>query len=102
MNNKTRKHSLCEKSPYIAVVISMIIASLIVGVGGIVGEKVVGDGEYIGMCIFAVITMLVFRFWFLPDFKGFVKPGGSAKDICIIMIPWGILVVFTLLEPLFL
>ncbi len=102
MNNKTRKHSLCEKSPYIAVVISMIISSLIVGVGGIVGEKVVGDGEYIGMCIFAVITMLVFRFWFSPDFKGFVKPGGSAKDICIIMIPWGILVVFTLLEPLFL
>ncbi len=100
MNNKTRKHSLCKKRPYIAVVLSMIIPALIVGAGGILGEKVSSDAGNMGVCIFAVITMLVFRLWFSPDFKGFVKSGCSAKDICIVMIPWGILVVFTLIEPL--
>ena len=102
MNNKIRKHSLCEKRPYIAVALSMIIPALIVGAGGILGEKFSSDAGNVGMCIFAVITMLVFRLWFSPDFKGFVKSGCSAKDICIVMIPWGILVVFTLIEPLFL
>ena len=102
MNNKTRKHSLCEKKPYIAVVLSMIIPMLIVGLGGGLGDKVSSDAGYIGMCIFAVIAMLVFRLRFSPEFKGFVKFGCSAKDICIIMIPLGLLEIFTLIEPLFL
>ena len=102
MNNKTRKHSLCEKMPYIAVMLSMIIPSLIVGTGGLLGEKVSSDVGNMGICIFAVITMLVFRLWFSPEFKGFVKPGCSVKDLCIVMIPLGLLVIFTLIEPVFL
>ena len=102
MNNKTRTHSLCEKKPYIAVALGIIIPSLIVAVGGSLGEKISSDAGNISICIFAVIAMLAFRFWFSPEFKGLVKPGCSAKDICIVMIPFGLLVIFTLIEPLFL
>ncbi len=102
MNNKTRTHSLCEKMPYLAVVLSVIIPALIVGIGGLSGETVSSDAGNIGICIFAVIAMLVFRLWFSPEFKGFVKPGCSAKDLCIVMIPLGLLVIFTMIEPVFL
>ena len=102
MSNKTRKHSLCEKMPYIAVVFSIIIPMLIVGIGGSLSEKVLGDAGNIGICIFAVIAMLAFKLWFSPGFKGFVKPVCLAKDICIVLIPFVILEIFTLIEPLFL
>lgn len=102
MNNKTRKHSLCEKVPYIAVILSMIISALFVGVGGLLGESVSSDAGNIGMCIMAVIAMIAFRLWFSPEFKGVAKSGSPAKDICIVMIPFVLLVIFTLLEPIFL
>ena len=86
--------------PYIAVILSVIISALFIGVGGSICDSVSSDAGNIGICIFAVIAMLVFRLWFSPEFKGFVKPGGSAKEICIIMNPLGILVIFTLIEPL--
>ncbi len=86
--------------PYIAVILSVIISALFIGVGGSICDSISGDAGNIGICIFAVIAMLVFKLWFSPEFKGFIKPGCSAKDICIIMIPLGILVIFTLIEPL--
>ncbi len=102
MNNKTRTHSLCEKMPYIAVILSMLIPMLVLGIGGSLCEKISSDAGNIGLCIIAVIMMLVFWRWFSPELKGFVKPGCPAKDICIIMIPLGLLEIFTLIEPLFL
>ena len=102
MNKKTRNHSICEKKPYIAVVLGLIIPSVIVGIGSILGDKVLSNGGDIAICVFAVIAMLLFRFWFSPEFKGFVKIGCSSKDLCILMIPWGLLVIFTLIEPIFL
>lgn len=102
MSNKTRKHSLCEKMPYIAVVLSIIISALFVGVAVLIGDEISSDAGYIGMCIFALIAMLAFKLWFSPEFKGFVKPGCSAKDICIVMIPFVILEIFSMFEPLFL
>ena len=97
MNKKTRNHSICEKKPYIAVVLGLIIPSVIVGIGSILGDKVLSNGGDIAICVFAVIAMLLFRFWFSPEFKGFVKIGCSSKDLCILMIPWGLLVIFTLI-----
>ena len=102
MSNKARKHSLCEKMPYIAVVLSMIISALFVGGGALLGENISGDAGNIGICIFAILAMLAFRLWFSPEFKGFVKPGCSAKDICIVIIPLAVLEIFSLIEPLFL
>ena len=102
MDKKPRQHSICEKAPYVAVILGMIIPMLVVGIGGSVCDKISSNAGYIGMCVFAAIAMLAFKLWFSPEFKGFVKPGCSTKDMCIIMIPWGILVIFTLLEPVFL
>lgn len=101
MDKKTRKHSICEKRPYIAIILSMLISMLLTGIGGSIGETISGDAGNIGVCIFAGIAMLIFWRWFSPEFKGFVKPGAPAKDICILMIPLGILIVLTLIEPLF-
>ncbi len=53
------------------------------------------------ICVFAIISMLIFWYWFSPEFKGFVKPEASARDIGLVMIPLAILLVFTLIEPLF-
>jgi membrane protease YdiL (CAAX protease family) len=101
MDKKTRKHSICEKMPYIAVILGILIPSLLTGIGGSIGEMFSGNAGNIGICIFAVISMLIFWFWFSPEFKGFVKPKAPARDICILMILLGVLIIFTLIEPLF-
>ncbi len=102
MNKKPRNHSLCEKAPYIAVILCMIIPSLIVGIGGALGQMVSEEAGYIGMCILAIIVMFAFKRWFAPEFKGFVKTEVSAKDVCMVLIPFGFFVIFTLIEPVFL
>lgn len=102
MSKKPRTHSLCEKMPFITVIVSIIITMTFVGIGGSLGDTISSDVGYLGMCLFAVIAMLIFKLWFSPEFKGFVKPGGSAKDICIVMIPFVIHEIFILIEPVFL
>jgi len=99
MDKKTGKHSICEKKPYIAVILSIIIPSILAGIGGI-GNTLSENAGNIGVCIFAIISMLIFKRWFSPEFKGFITPEVTTRDICIVMIPFGILLVFTLLEPL--
>ena len=101
MNKKTRNHSICEKRPYIAIILSIIIPAFLSGIGASIGEAISENAGNIGICIFAIISMIIFGRWFFPEFKGFVKPNAPARDICIVMIPFGILLVFTLIEPLF-
>ena len=101
MEKKKRKHSICEKVPYIAIILSILIPMLLTGIGGSIGGTISEDAGNIGVCIFAIIAMLFFWFWFSPEFKGFVKPEAPGRDICILMIPLGILIVLTLIEPLF-
>ena len=100
MDKKARKHLICEKMPYIAIILSIIIPMLFTGIGASIGGMISEDAGNIGVCIFACIAMLIFWFWFSPEFKGFVRPGAPAKDICILMIPLGILIALTLIEPL--
>ena len=101
MDKKARKHLICEKMPYIAIILSIIIPMLFTGIGASIGGMISEDAGNIGVCIFACIAMLIFWLWFSPEFKGFVKPEAMAKDICILMIPLGILIILTLIEPLF-
>ncbi|MBR3515529.1 MAG: CPBP family intramembrane metalloprotease [Lachnospiraceae bacterium] len=102
MADNTRKHSLCEKKPYIAVLLGIIIPTIFVGIGGALAGQISNEAGYIGMCVFAVITMLIFRRRFSPEFKGFVKTEASGKDVCIVMGLFAVLEIFTILEPLFL
>ncbi|MBR4413824.1 MAG: CPBP family intramembrane metalloprotease [Aeriscardovia sp.] len=101
MDKKTRKHSICEKIPYIAIILSILFPSLLAGIGGSIGNAISENAGNIGVCVFAIISMLIFWYWFSPEFKGFVKPEASARDIGLVMIPLAILLVFTLIEPLF-
>lgn len=101
MNKKPRNHSLCEKKPYIAVILGIIIPACFLGIGGSLGEMVSSETGNLGICIFAVIMMIIFKYWFSPDFKGFVKAETSSKNICIIMLPFIVLIIFTLITPLF-
>ena len=101
MEKNTRNHSICEKKPYIAIILSIIIPSILAGIGGSLGDAISENAGYIAICIFAIISMLIFWRWFSPEFKGFVKTEAPARDICILMILLGILLIFTLIEPLF-
>ena len=100
MNKRAKNHLLCEKKPYIAVVLSIIISSAFIAVGGSLGQKISEEGGNIGICIAAAIMMIIFKVWFSPEFKGFVKAETSAKDICIIILPFIALLIFTLITPL--
>ncbi|MCR5002143.1 MAG: CPBP family intramembrane metalloprotease [Lachnospiraceae bacterium] len=100
MDKKPRQHSICEKKPYIAVILSMIIPAVLAGIAGYIGDAVSENAGNIALCILAIILMLIFWRWFSPEFKGFVKPEAPARDICILMIPLGIILVLTLIEPL--
>ena len=102
MEKSIRSHSVCEKKPLLAIVMAMIIPAIIVGAGALIGGLISSEAGNIGTCIAAVIMMFIFKAWFSPNFKGFVKPENSAKNICILMIPFILLILYTLAEPLYL
>ncbi len=102
MDKKIRNHSICEKKPLLAIVLAMIIPTLAVGLGSIIGGQISEEAGHIGMCIVAIIMMFVFKAWFTPYFKGFFKPENSAKNIFILMLPFILFIVYTLCEPLIL
>ncbi len=80
MNNKTRTHSLCEKMPYIAVILSMVIPMLVLGIGGSLCEKISGDAGNIGLCIIAVIVMLPIFAHGLHDYISFTTDPSLSAD----------------------
>ena len=41
MDKKTRTHSICEKKPYIAVILSIIIPSILASIQRIKAEKAI-------------------------------------------------------------
>jgi len=101
MNKKNSIQLLCEKMPYLAVLLAVIVPTILVGIGAAIGEMISVDAGNIGTCIAAVILMFIFKFCIFPEFKGFVKAEISAKDICIIMLPFIIYLILTLISPLF-
>lgn len=42
MDKKARKHSICEKMPYIAIILSMLIPMLFTGIGASIGGTILG------------------------------------------------------------
>ena len=102
MDRNIRSHSVCEKMPLLAIIMAMIVPSIIVGAGALIGGLISSEAGNIGTCIAAVIMMFIFKAWFSPNFKGFAKPEISAKNICILMIPFILLLLYTLAEPLYL
>ena len=98
MAKKARTHKLCEKHPLIAAVLALMIPTVIIALISNIGEKASVYAGYLGMVIAAVVVMLLFKAWFSPEFKGFVKPGISAKKIGLMMIPYFIFVVLSVIS----
>ena len=98
MAKKTRKHALCEKHPLIAAVLALVIPTVIIVLISNIADKISVNAGYLGMVVAAVVVMLLFKAWFSPEFKGFVKPDICAKKIGLMMIPFFIFVVLSVLS----
>ena len=98
MEKKTRNHTLCEKHPYIAMVLAMIFPIGMSMIAGAFTNGLADEVGYIVVDIASIIALIIFSFWFAPAFKGFVKPAVPAKSICMMLIPYGIVVILTVLE----
>ena len=53
MDKKTRKHSICEKIHYIAIILSILLPSLLAGIGGSIGNAISENAGNIGVCVFS-------------------------------------------------
>ena len=102
MEKKARNHTLCEKHPYIAVLLAMVFPICLASLAGAFTNGLSDEAGYIATDIASIIVLIIFTVWFAPAFKGFVKPAVPAKAICIMLIPFGIVVLLTVLEHLFL
>ena len=95
MNNevKAKKHILCEKAPFLAMILGCLIASVVIGVPTVLaGNSFVGQ---IVSCIVTVVFLIGFNRWFAPEFKGVFKAGISAGEILIISLPFIFKLVFS-------
>ena len=87
MNNevKAKKHMLCEKAPFLAMILGCLIALIVLSVSSaLAGNSFVGQ---IVSCIAAVVFLIGFDRWFAPEFKGVFKAGISAGELLIISLP---------------
>ena len=87
MNNevKAKKHMLCEKAPFLAMILGCLTAMIVTGIpSALAGNSFVGQ---IVSCIAAVVFLIGFNRWFAPEFKGVFKAGISAGEILIISLP---------------
>ena len=88
MNNevKAKKHLLCEKAPFLAMILGCLIALVVIGIpSALAGSSFVGQ---IISCIAAVVFLIGFNRWFAPEFKGVFKAGISAGEMLIISLPF--------------
>ena len=101
MNNevKVKKHILCEKAPFLAMILGCLIALLVIGIpSALAGSSFVGQ---IISCIAAVVFLIGFNRWFAPEFKGVFKAGISAGEMLIISLPFIFELVFTYAASVF-
>ena len=97
MNNevKAKKHMLCEKAPFLAMILGCLIALIVLSVSSaLAGNSFVGQ---IVSCIAAVVFLIGFNRWFAPEFKGVFKAGISAGEMLIISLPFIFELVFRFL-----
>ena len=101
MNNevKAKKHVLCEKAPFLAMILGCLIALIVLGISSsLAGNSFVGQ---IVSCIAAVVFLIGFNRWFAPEFKGVFKAGISAGELFIISLPFIFKLVFSYAASVF-
>ena len=101
MNNevKAKKHMLCEKAPFLAMILGCLTAMIVTGIpSALAGNSFVGQ---IVSCIAAVVFLIGFNRWFAPEFKGVFKAGISAGELLIISLPSIFVLVFSYAASVF-
>ncbi|MBR3235946.1 MAG: CPBP family intramembrane metalloprotease [Atopobiaceae bacterium] len=80
-----KKHIISEKAP----VLSMLLASgLAMLVTGIVSTPFSGILNDLVLSIASIAVLLIFHWWFSPEFKGDFKVRIPVGELCIILIPF--------------
>ena len=79
---KTRKHTLCEKAPLLAMFLAAVLALLFLSIPGLLGLPKVA--ESLASSVLAVLFMIAFTRWFAPEFKGVFKTSHLATGLAFV------------------
>lgn len=85
MENRQRTHKIFDRYTILCAIVLMLIGLLAVqGLGSLLGRPITaltGDGKVgdgVGIAVVALLTLLLYKFWFRPEFEGNLK-GGDLK-----------------------
>ena len=76
---KSRKHTLCEKAPLVAMFLAAALALLFVSIPGLLCLPEVV--ENLSLSVLAVLFLIAFKRWFAPEFKGVFKTSHLATGL---------------------
>ena len=79
---KSRKHTLCEKAPLVAMFLAAVLAAVVLSIPGLIGlSEVAGN---LVSSVLAVLFMIAFTRWFAPEFKGVFKTSHLATGLAFV------------------
>ncbi len=79
---KSRKHTLCEKAPLVAMILAAALALVVLSIPGLIG---LSDAvSNLVSSVLAVLFMLAFTRWFAPEFKGVFKTSHLATGLAFV------------------
>ena len=79
---KSRKHTLCEKAPLVAMFLAAVLALLFLSIPGLLGVPKVA--ESLASSVLAVLFMIAYTRWFAPEFKGVFKTSHLATGLAFV------------------
>ena len=79
---KSRKHTLCEKAPLVAMFLAAALALLVLSIPGLIGIS--DAASNLVSSILAVLFMIAFTRWFAPEFKGLFKTSHLATGLAFV------------------
>ena len=81
---KSRKHTLCEKAPLVAMLLAAALALVVLSIPGLIGLSLIGLSDVAGnlaSSVLAVLFMIAYTKWFAPEFKGVFKTSHLATGL---------------------
>ena len=79
MEDKSRKHVLCEKAPLVAMILAAALALVLLTIPGLLGLP--KAAENLTSSVLAVLFMIAYTRWFAPEFKGVFKTSHLATGL---------------------
>ena len=82
MEDKSRKHVLCEKAPLVAMILAAALALVLLTIPGLLGLP--KAAENLTSSVLAVLFMIAYTRWFAPEFKGVFKTSHLATGLAFV------------------